>query len=112
MTTKDGSSQNRIYVGNLPFSMTEAELMKVFAEHGAVLHTMVAVNKESGKSRGFGFVTFTTKIDADALIAAGTLSLDDGRALVIKPALPKVAKQTAQPSRPMASKTVDWSKIW
>lgn len=74
MTTKDGSSQNRIYVGNLPFSMTEAELMKVFAEHGAVLHTMVAVNKESGKSRGFGFVTFTTKIDADALIAAGTVA--------------------------------------
>ena len=45
----------RIYVGNLPFSSTEASLRELFGEHGDVVGTTIVADRETGRSRGFGF---------------------------------------------------------
>ena len=45
-----------IYVGNIPYSMTEEDLQKIFGEHGAVQSAKIIVNKFNGRSKGFGFV--------------------------------------------------------
>jgi len=45
-----------IYVGNLPFSVTDDDLKEIFAEHGEVQKAKVIMDRESGRSRGFGFV--------------------------------------------------------
>lgn len=55
---------NKLYVGNLPFSTTEEELQTLFEEHGEVAATNVIADRETGKSRGFGFVEFQNEGDA------------------------------------------------
>jgi RNA recognition motif-containing protein len=51
----------KIYVGNLPWSTTSAELEQMFAEHGAVRSAEVISDRETGRSRGFGFVEMETE---------------------------------------------------
>jgi RNA recognition motif-containing protein len=48
----------KLYVGNLPFSTTEADLRELFEQHGALQSVNVIVDRETGRSRGFGFVEF------------------------------------------------------
>jgi cold-inducible RNA-binding protein len=64
---------NRLYVGNLPFSTNESELREMFEKHGPLESVNVITDRETGRSRGFGFVEFK---DADAANAA--LSALDG----------------------------------
>jgi RNA recognition motif-containing protein len=52
----------RIYVGNLPFNTTDADLEELFARHGNVVSARVITDRETGRSRGFGFV----EMEADA----------------------------------------------
>jgi RNA recognition motif-containing protein len=58
----------KIYVGNLPFTTTDADLRALFASHGEVSSASVVMDRESGRSRGFGFVEMPTA-DADSAIA-------------------------------------------
>lgn len=73
-------SQSKIYVGNLPYSVTEQDLTEMFSKFGATKQVNLIVDKETRRSKGFAFVTFET---ADAAQAA--LQLDnnevDGRKL-------------------------------
>ena len=48
----------KLYVGNLPFSVTEAELREAFEKHGAVLSAKIITDRGTGRPRGFGFVEF------------------------------------------------------
>ena len=59
-----------IYVGNLSFSVNNAELEDVFAEHGAVASAQVIMDRETGRSRGFGFVEMEDDGAARAAIEA------------------------------------------
>ncbi len=59
----------KIYVGNLPWSMDDASLEELFAEHGAVKMANVVMDRETGRSRGFGFVEMGDD-DARSAIAA------------------------------------------
>jgi len=59
-----------LYVGNLSYSTTEAELRNLFEAHGAVEKVTVVTNRDTGRSRGFGFVEMTSASDADRAIAA------------------------------------------
>ena len=45
-----------IYVGNIPYTMTEEDLQKIFGEHGSVESAKIIVNKFNGRSKGFGFI--------------------------------------------------------
>ena len=59
-----------LYVGNLDYEVTEAELRQAFAIHGEVVSARVIVDHESGRSRGFGFVEMATEADGAAALAA------------------------------------------
>ncbi len=59
----------KIYVGNLPFTTTDADLRQLFTTHGEVTSASVVMDRESGRSRGFGFVEMDTA-SADTAIAA------------------------------------------
>jgi len=58
----------RLYVGNLVFSTTSADLRALFAQHGKVQSSQVQVDRETGKSRGFGFVVMENDDEAEAAI--------------------------------------------
>jgi RNA recognition motif-containing protein len=75
----------KIYVGNLPWSTTEAELEQMFAEHGSVESVRIITDRETGRSRGFGFVEMN---DGDADTAMQALDGRDmgGRALRVNEA--------------------------
>jgi RNA recognition motif-containing protein len=78
-----------LYVGNLPHSTTEAELRNLFEAHGAVEKITLVTDRDTGRSRGFGFVEMTNASEADEAIA--TLNGTDlgGRTLTINEAKPK-----------------------
>lgn len=56
----------KLYVGNLPYTATEQELRDLFEQHGATQSVSVIVDRETGRSRGFGFVEFETAESAQA----------------------------------------------
>lgn len=75
----------RIYVGNLPFSTGESELQAAFEPHGAVLSAVVIMDRDTGRSRGFGFVEMGDEDARKAIEAMNGQDLD-GRALVVNEA--------------------------
>jgi cold-inducible RNA-binding protein len=78
-----------LYVGNLPHSTTEAELRQVFEAHGAVEKVTLVTDRDTGRSRGFGFVEMANANEADAAIATLNGSDLGGRPLTINEAKPK-----------------------
>jgi len=79
----------KIYVGNMPFSMTEDELRGLFAAHGAVDSVSVITDRDSGRPRGFAFVEMPDDNAAQAAIEALDGSEAAGRKLTVNPARPK-----------------------
>ncbi|XP_057983009.1 28 kDa ribonucleoprotein, chloroplastic-like isoform X2 [Malania oleifera] len=71
----------RVYVGNLPWQVDDARLEQVFSEHGKVVNARVVYDRESGRSRGFGFVTFSSETELNDAIAALDGQSLDGRAI-------------------------------
>ena len=80
---------NKIFVGNLSFNVTENDLQDTFAAHGSVLETNLMTDRETGRPRGFGFVTMSTAAEAEAAIAALNGTTVDGRALTVNIARPR-----------------------
>jgi RNA recognition motif-containing protein len=60
----------RLYVGNLPYQITEGELRELFEQHGPVISATVITDRETGRSRGFGFVEMEAPGAAEAAIQA------------------------------------------
>lgn len=75
----------RLYVGNLPFSCTEGDLRSLFERHGQVLSASVIIDRETGRSRGFGFVEMEES-GAEAAIRALDGSDMNGRRLRVNEA--------------------------
>uniref|UniRef100_A0A0D9XGW2 RRM domain-containing protein n=1 Tax=Leersia perrieri TaxID=77586 RepID=A0A0D9XGW2_9ORYZ len=71
----------RIYVGNLPWQVDDSRLVQMFSEHGKVVDARVVYDRETGRSRGFGFVTMATQEELDDAIAALDGQSLEGRAL-------------------------------
>ncbi|KAJ4729340.1 28 kDa ribonucleoprotein, chloroplastic-like [Melia azedarach] len=71
----------RIYVGNLPWQVDDARLEQVFSEHGKVVNARVVCDRETGRSRGFGFVTMADETELNDAIAALDGQSLDGRAI-------------------------------
>ena len=63
---------NKLYVGNLDKNVTQADLKQMFAQHGVVISALVCADKDSGHSKGFGFVEMGTEQEAKTAIAAKT----------------------------------------
>jgi cold-inducible RNA-binding protein len=82
----------RIYVGNLNFRTTDDGLRAAFEAFGAVTEVYIGTDRETGRSRGFGFVTMNDKTQGEAAIAALNGSQLDGRAIVVNEAQPRPPK--------------------
>jgi RNA recognition motif-containing protein len=78
-----------LYVGNLPHSTTEAELRNLFEPHGPVEKVTLVTDRDTGRSRGFGFVEMTNATEADKAISALNGQDLGGRPLTINEAKPK-----------------------
>jgi RNA recognition motif-containing protein len=76
----------KIYVGNLPWRATDAQLSDMFAVHGEVIEARIINDRETGRSRGFGFVTMAAADAAQNAIRALNGSSLEGRALVVNEA--------------------------
>lgn len=77
---------NKLYVGGLPYSVTEGRLQEIFAAHGTVESAKVIADKFTGQSRGFGFVEMGSGAEAQKAIEALNGSQLDGRTLVVNEA--------------------------
>jgi len=71
----------KLFVGNLPYSMTSQDLAQLFATVGAVREAAVIADRETNRSRGFGFVTMESSGDGEKALAELQGHLVDGRAL-------------------------------
>jgi len=78
-----------LYVGNLPHSTSEAELRNLFETHGAVEKVTLVKDRDTGRSRGFGFVEMSNPSEADKAIAALNGTSLGGRTLTINEAKAK-----------------------
>src|SRR5438874_7792260 len=79
---------NKLYVGGLPYSVTEGRLQEIFAAHGTVESAKVIKDKFTGQSRGFGFVDMGSGGEAQRAIQALNGTQLDGRSLVVNEAKP------------------------
>jgi RNA recognition motif-containing protein len=79
----------KLYVGNLPYSATSEELNQLFGTHGAVKSADVIMDRETGRSKGFGFVEMGSDAEAKAAIAALNGHQMGGRALTVNEAKPR-----------------------
>ena len=79
---------NKLYVGGLPYSVTEERLQEIFAAHGTVESAKVIKDKFTGQSRGFGFVDMGSGGEAQRAIQALNGTQLDGRSLVVNEAKP------------------------
>ena len=86
-----------LYVGNLPWTISEAELTNAFEAHGAVISSRIVTERETGRSRGFGFVE-VEDADAGKMVKAMNGFTLGGRALIVNEARPKQPRSPEQPS--------------
>lgn len=80
---------SKLFVGGLPYATTDDELQDVFAAHGKVVSAKVIMDRESGRSKGFGFVEFETEEEAQAAMKALHDSELGGRRILVNEARPQ-----------------------
>ncbi len=78
-----------IYIGNLPYSISEDELRELFAAHGEVKNASIIMDRESGRSKGFGFVEMPDKAQGESAISALNESNVQGRNVRVNEARPR-----------------------
>ncbi len=78
-----------IYVGNLPWSASDQEIADAFSQHGTVEKASIIMDRESGRSKGFGFVTMNDNEEANSAIEALNGYDLGGRALKVNEARPR-----------------------
>jgi RNA recognition motif-containing protein len=80
---------NKLFVGSLPWSVDDAQLEEMFSAHGEVVSARVITDRDTGRSRGFGFVEFADDATAAAAMEALDGSMIDGRNISVSIAKPK-----------------------
>ena len=78
-----------IYVGNLPYSLSDRDLRELFEEHGDVASATVIIDKFNGRSKGFGFVEMPSDPEANKAIETLNESSHDGRNIKVNEARPR-----------------------
>ena len=79
----------KLYVGNLAYGVTDSDLLRMFEEHGTVQSAQVIMDRDTGRSKGFGFVEMGSDAEAQAAITALSGKQVDGRASTVNEARPK-----------------------
>jgi len=91
---------SKLYVGNLSYNVTSSELEQMCSPHGTVQSAEVIQDRDTGRSKGFGFVQMASDEEAQAAISALNGQENDGRALTVneaKPREPRVRKKGGAP---------------
>lgn len=88
---------SKLYVGNLPYTMNEADLGSLFSQAGTVASATVITDKMSGRSRGFGFVEMGSAEEAQAAISQFDGKEIEGRKLVVNEARPMQERGPRKP---------------
>ncbi len=86
----------RLYVGNLPYKMTDDEMRDLFAQYGSVESASIIMDKMSGRSKGFGFVEMSNDEEAQAAISALHNTMVGDRTIVVNEARPMEARPPRQ----------------
>ena len=81
--------ENKLYVGNLPYSVSDDSLQRELSEFGGVLSAKVMMDRDTGRSKGFAFAEMASAAEAQAAIRGLSGKSIDGRALVVNLARPK-----------------------
>ena len=79
----------KLYVGNLPYSMTDGDLQDLFSAHGTVQSVQIIIDRDTGRSKGFGFVEMSSTEEGQAAIAALHDKDINGRKLTVNEARPR-----------------------
>jgi cold-inducible RNA-binding protein len=79
----------KLYVGNLSYNVTDDQLTQMFAAHGSVTSAQVIMDRDTGRSKGFGFVEMDSGEQAQAAISALNGREVDGRSLTVNEARPR-----------------------
>jgi RNA recognition motif-containing protein len=80
---------SKLYVGNLSYNTTSSDLEQLFSQHGTVQSAEVISDRDTGRSKGFGFVEMGSDQEAQAAIAALNGQQSDGRTLTVNEAKPR-----------------------
>jgi len=79
----------KLYVGNLTFGVTDSELQNMFEPHGTVKSAQIIMDRDTGRSKGFGFVEMSSSDEAEAAVSALNGQEVNGRALTVNEAKPR-----------------------
>ena len=83
---------SKLYVGNLSYNVDSSQLEQMFASHGTVTSAQIITDRDTGQSKGFGFVEMSSEQEAQAAIAAMNGQQNGGRALTVNEAKPKESR--------------------
>jgi|ERR1039457_334628 RNA recognition motif-containing protein len=89
----------KLFVGNLSFNTTENDLQDAFTAHGTVVEANLMTDRETGRPRGFGFVTMSSAEEAQKAVDALNGSTLDGRNLTVNEARPKTERPSGGAGR-------------
>jgi RNA recognition motif-containing protein len=84
-------SGKKLYVGNLGYSVSDSDLQQMFSPHGNVESAQVISDRDTGRSKGFGFVEMSSSAEAQAAITALNGTQHDGRTITVNEAKPKTS---------------------
>lgn len=87
----------KLYVGNLPFSSSDEDLKTLFSDYGTVVSSKVVTDRETGRSRGFGFVEMETDEAASSAISNVNESDFNGRRIIVNEAVDKRPPRQSYP---------------
>jgi len=79
----------KLYVGNLPYSVSDSDLQQMFEGHGTVVSAQVIMDRDTGRSKGFGFVEMSSDAEAQAAVDAMNGKDINGRPLTVNEAKPR-----------------------
>ncbi len=79
----------KLYIGNLAFSATEDSITNLFSQHGSVVSCQLITDRDTGRSKGFGFVEMSTSEEAQTVISSLDGREVDGRQIKVNEARPK-----------------------
>ena len=102
----------KLYVGNLAYSVRDSDLEDLFAAHGTVDSAQVIMDRDTGRSKGFGFVEMSSDQEAQAAISALNGKELDGRNLTVNEARPKEEGRPGWWRRSWRRRWLRWRRRW
>jgi RNA recognition motif-containing protein len=85
-------NSNKLYVGGLPYSVSESDLNQLFSPHGTVESANVITDRNTGRSKGFGFVEMSAQSEAEAAMEALNGTDLEGRNITVNEAKPRESR--------------------